>query len=216
MAHTADAHHETHQHSGHGAHDLAAARKKYIKVFFGLIALTVIELIIVAIPMNKTLSTLLVAFFSSAKAVVVGYYYMHLESETRWLQIVACLPIIAFGYAFVLMADAPKRPISFYQNESTRVFRGDSTGHQESTGPEFASDLEKLDGEVLKIEAKSGRGGIIQPKVADKDSETSAPANPANNNAEAPAVGGSMDAGNSNSTGAPAAAPAAGSAEDWK
>jgi caa(3)-type oxidase subunit IV len=156
MAHAIATHHSPEQ--------LKAARKKYMNVFYGLIVLTIIELIIVALPIGKFWITIGVAVFSSAKAVVVGWYYMHLEYETRWLQFVAALPVIAFGYAFVLMADAPKRPASVYTHEPERVFRGEphhGAGHDADAKSLFKQDLNAIEGETQKIEARSGRGGDL-------------------------------------------------------
>jgi cytochrome c oxidase subunit 4 len=152
--------------AAHTAEELKATRKKYFNVFWGLVALTIIELVIVYLPIGQTLITLGVAIFSSAKAVVVGYYYMHLEYETRWLKIIASLPIIAFGYAFVLMADAPTRPASFYSHEPARVFRGESHTESQSNTPVFAEDVKALEGDVLRVEAVSGRGEKVEAPAA--------------------------------------------------
>lgn len=103
--------------------------KEYIKVFKWLIALTIIEVAAVFLEklhVPKLVVTLIVVIFSCAKAVLVGYYYMHLKYEARWLQIVAILPIIAFAYALVLGADykiylADHAP-SKYIPEPPRVF----------------------------------------------------------------------------------------------
>jgi caa(3)-type oxidase subunit IV len=100
----------------------AEKRKKYMNVFYALIVLTVAELAVLFLPLPHTVIAILVAILSSSKAVVVGYYYMHLEYETRWLQIVACLPVVAFGYAFFLVIDAQERPPSIYVNEPSRAF----------------------------------------------------------------------------------------------
>lgn len=141
--------------------EIAARRKKYFNVFYGLIALTVIELAIVALPLSKLWMGILVGVFSSAKAVVVGWYYMHLEHETKWLQIVAALPVIAFGYAFVLIIDTPSRPISAYINEPARTFQEHHKQSSESAAkPAFASDVEGLNPEQAKvIDATSGYSG---------------------------------------------------------
>lgn len=103
------------------AMNYAEKKKYYMKVFYGLIALTVVELIIVYLPIPALAIALLVAIFSSAKAVVVGYYYMHLEHETRWMKIVACLPLIAFFYAVFLVVDSRVRTPSVYMYEPARV-----------------------------------------------------------------------------------------------
>ncbi len=93
--------------------ELSAKKKKYINVFWGLVVLTVVELLIVQLGhwFPSTPHWVIVAgvvLFSCAKAVVVGYYYMHLEYETFWLKFVALLPLIAFVYAFFLVMDVKK------------------------------------------------------------------------------------------------------------
>jgi caa(3)-type oxidase subunit IV len=156
-------------------------KKKYINVFYGLIALTVIELIVVALPFKGPMMAIAIAVFSSAKAVVVGYYYMHLEHETRMLKIVACLPIIAFGYAFFLIKDIPHRPISPYVNEPARVFPAQPGAAADPFGVEKAAQEAQAQ---LEAAAKmTGDGGVATPQAAQ----------PAPEAASAPSSGGSDD-----------------------
>jgi caa(3)-type oxidase subunit IV len=177
---------------------IAARRKKYFNVFWGLVALTVIELVIVALPLPKMLMAVLVGIFSSAKAVVVGWYYMHLEHETRWLQIVACLPVIAFGYAFVLIVDTPSRPVSAYHNEPARVFTEEHLNHgKEQAKTKFAPEAEALPEGAKVIEATSSYNNSGGDAAAPTKEEASGPE-------AAPAAGSKTEA-----------APAAGGADSW-
>jgi len=108
--------------------ELQQRKEKYIRVFWVLCALTAIELAIVwagkAFPVIPQMIIVLgIVLFSAGKAVVVGYSYMHLEHETKWLKFVACLPVIAFLYAFFLVNDVKHdRPFSVYRNEPSRIY----------------------------------------------------------------------------------------------
>jgi caa(3)-type oxidase subunit IV len=157
-------------------------KKKYINVFYGLIALTVIELIIVALPFKGVIMPILIAVFSSAKAVVVGYYYMHLEHETKMLKIVACLPIIAFGYAFFLVKDIPHRPLSAYENEPARVFPQHGEGQHDPYGVEKAAEEAQAE---LEASAKVTGDGAKDGTAAKAEAPQAA--------SSAPAGGGSDD-----------------------
>ena len=116
--------------SAHAAtpEELKSRRTKYINVFWGLVVLTAIELFIVQLghwfpQWPRVLIVCGIVLFSSAKAVVVGYYYMHLEHETKWLKFVACLPVIAFLYAFFLVHDVRSdRQMSVYMYEPARTY----------------------------------------------------------------------------------------------
>lgn len=105
--------------------------KQYIKVFWYLLALTVAELAVVYsnfLPHVPT--TILVCILSLAKAVCVGWWYMHLNHETKGLKLIAILPLfIAFFYATYLVIDAPHRPVSPYIGEAPRVFKGAHDAH---------------------------------------------------------------------------------------
>jgi cytochrome c oxidase subunit 4 len=126
-------------------HDYAQTKKTYFKVFKWLCILTVIEVAVVFLKklhVPELLVDLLVVAFSSSKAVLVGYYYMHLKSETKWLKMIACLPVIAFAYAFVLGLDLKvyERPLTDYLNAPERTH---TTEHAVSDLPTGAA-LEKL------------------------------------------------------------------------
>jgi hypothetical protein len=87
--------------------NLDAKRKAYINVFWLLCFLTVLELIFLELPLSKTLITILVCVASLAKAVVVGWVYMHLNHETKGLKVLLLFPLfVAFFYAAFLIVDS--------------------------------------------------------------------------------------------------------------
>lgn len=89
-------------HEGHKNH-----KREYFRVFFVLAALTVVELIIPGMDsishVAKTSSLILLAL---GKASVVGWYYMHLKDETKWLRFIALIPISAFCYAVMVILES--------------------------------------------------------------------------------------------------------------
>jgi len=118
--------------------------KSYMKVFYILIALTVVELIFVELPKmypsipHKPM-VILICAASLAKAVYVAYYFMHLNHETPWLRKLIFLALICFFYAAVLIPDTIwDRPMVKYLPEPARVFKteahhgADAKGHETS------------------------------------------------------------------------------------
>jgi len=82
-------------------------RKAYINVFWGLCFLTVLELGFLKLPFSQTVITILVCIASLAKAVVVGWVYMHLNHETKGLKVLLIFPLfVAFFYAVFLILDS--------------------------------------------------------------------------------------------------------------
>lgn len=82
-------------------------RKAYINVFWGLCFLTVLELAFLQLPWSQSVITILVCLASLAKAVVVGWVYMHLNHETKGLKVVLLFPLfVAFFYAVFLIYDS--------------------------------------------------------------------------------------------------------------
>lgn len=101
-------------------------RKTYINVFWGLCFLTVLELAFLKLPFSQTVITLLVCAASLAKAVVVGWVYMHLNHETKGLKILLLFPLfVAFFYAVFLIADSnitDRRHAHDYVGQPKRFF----------------------------------------------------------------------------------------------
>jgi len=116
--------------------DTAAYNKKvkfYMKVFAALVVLTVVELIFVEMPkfmpgISQLLVTILVCAASLAKAVLVGWYFMHLNHETGPLRKIIMLSVVTFFYAAVLIPDTiADRPTIKYIPEPPRVFEKEAT-----------------------------------------------------------------------------------------
>ena len=83
-------------------------RKEYLMVFVALAVLTALEIGITYIPgVSKfAMGTGLVSL-AVAKAWTVGWFFMHLNHETKVLKLTVALPFLMPAiYAFVLIADA--------------------------------------------------------------------------------------------------------------
>ncbi len=105
---------------------LAQKKKTYWVIFAVLGALTVFELAIVFAPIPQLAVTLLVVTASLAKACAVGWWYMHLNHETKGLKLMLMAPLfVAFFYAVFLIADSKltqKRHANPYVGEPVRFF----------------------------------------------------------------------------------------------
>lgn len=81
--------------------------KLYMIVFVALALLTLIEVII---PELANVSTFFKATsltgLAIGKAFLVGYFYMHLNEETRWLKFIAIIPASAAIYATVVVLES--------------------------------------------------------------------------------------------------------------
>ncbi len=79
------------------------------KVFFMLTALTIIELIIPNMTLSKMAKGSSLTFLALGKAGIVGWSYMHLKDETKWMRFVALIPISAFFYAVFVVLESMYR-----------------------------------------------------------------------------------------------------------
>jgi cytochrome c oxidase subunit IV len=81
--------------------------KLYMIVFVALALLTLIEVII---PEMDNLSQFFKASsltgLAVGKAFLVGYFYMHLNEETKWLKFIALVPASAAIYATVVVLES--------------------------------------------------------------------------------------------------------------
>ena len=79
---------------------------KYFKIFWWLLALTIIE-VAVAIPeYSIVLKAILLIGLACSKAALVAIYFMHLKFEKRTLTIIVLTPfIICVLLVFALMPD---------------------------------------------------------------------------------------------------------------
>ncbi len=83
--------------------------KTYWIIFVVLAVLTVAELFIPESPMPYAAKAFSLVFLALAKAVLVAYYYMHLNEEKGWLRFIAAIPVSAFIYAVVVILESMYR-----------------------------------------------------------------------------------------------------------
>lgn len=81
-------------------------RKEYFIVFLVLTALTIVELIIPNMTLTKFAKGSSLIFLALGKATIVGWFYMHLNVETKWMRFIALIPISAFLYAAMVVLES--------------------------------------------------------------------------------------------------------------
>lgn len=81
-------------------------KRQYVWVFVALAVLTAIELAIPEMDMSKFAKGTGLTALAIAKAGVVAWFYMHLNSERGWLKFIAIIPISAFLYAIVVVLES--------------------------------------------------------------------------------------------------------------
>lgn len=81
-------------------------KKEYFKIFIVLTALTIVELIIPNMKISQFLKASSLIFLALGKASIVGWSYMHLKDETKWMRFVALIPIAAFAYAAMVILES--------------------------------------------------------------------------------------------------------------
>jgi len=84
-------------------------KKEYFIVFLVLGFLTIAEIMCAESSIDYAVRAATLVGLALLKAWVVAYYYMHLKDETRWLKIIAAVPLAAFLYAGVLLAELTAR-----------------------------------------------------------------------------------------------------------
>jgi caa(3)-type oxidase subunit IV len=81
-------------------------KKLYIIIFFALTILTAVELLIPELSIAYGYKASSLVGLALGKAFLVAYFYMHLNEETKWLKYIAAVPMSAFLYAAVLIAES--------------------------------------------------------------------------------------------------------------
>jgi caa(3)-type oxidase subunit IV len=96
----------------HAPHDTPAAaphadhRRDYFRVFWVLLVLTIVEVGVSYVRVDKRLVSAVMVGLALSKAAFVGLFYMHLRYETKALQWLAFLPLpLAAFYGVFLMLD---------------------------------------------------------------------------------------------------------------
>ena len=98
-------------HDTHGTPGSAAAhtdhRRDYFRIFWVLLVLTIVEVAVSYMKIDKRLMSVIMIALALTKAAFVGLYYMHLKYEKRSLLWLAFTPLPLAGfYAVFLMLDA--------------------------------------------------------------------------------------------------------------
>ncbi|HEX9263012.1 MAG TPA: cytochrome C oxidase subunit IV family protein [Candidatus Binatia bacterium] len=81
----------------------AHSTSNYIKVFYILLVLTVIEVAIVYMGLPKILLAALLISFAVWKAALVAMHFMHLKFEKRTLAAVALAPFILCVFLILML-----------------------------------------------------------------------------------------------------------------
>jgi cytochrome c oxidase subunit 4 len=81
------------------AHSTAA----YIKIFWLLLALTVIEVAIVYMGLPRMLLVALLVIFAVWKAALVAMHFMHLKFEKKTLSFVAIAPFVLCVWLILML-----------------------------------------------------------------------------------------------------------------
>lgn len=83
--------------------------KEYVIVFFVLTFLTLLELAIPGLKTEYHYKAIGLVGLAMGKACIVAYFYMHLKEETRWMKLIAAIPLSAALYAAALILEAMYR-----------------------------------------------------------------------------------------------------------
>ena len=83
----------------------------YMRVFYWLAALTVLEIGVIYLPLAKLTIGIMLVIMALSKASLVGMYFMHLRYEKRTLGMVALTPLlICTLLIFALIPDLTATP----------------------------------------------------------------------------------------------------------
>ena len=78
----------------------------YVKVFWWLFGLTIVEIAAVFLPINKLVINMSLVVLALAKASLVALYFMHLRFERRAMAILALTPLLLGALlVFALLPD---------------------------------------------------------------------------------------------------------------
>jgi len=88
------------------SHPHKSHKAEYFKIFFLLTFLTIVELIVPQMSISQFAKGSALTVLALGKAGLVGWFYMHLKEETRWLKFIALIPVSAFIYAAVVVLES--------------------------------------------------------------------------------------------------------------
>lgn len=95
----------------------------YIAVFWWLLGLTIIEVVVIFLPVARLLIVILLVGLALSKASLVAMYFMHLRFERRTLALIAITPLVlCLLLVFGLLPDhaaTPHRSTGHSQTSAT-------------------------------------------------------------------------------------------------
>ncbi|HXT56473.1 MAG TPA: cytochrome C oxidase subunit IV family protein [Candidatus Eisenbacteria bacterium] len=81
----------------------AHSTSAYIKVFYVLLVLTIVEVAIVYLGLPRMLLVALLVIFAVWKASLVAMHFMHLKFEKRTLAVVALTPFVLCVFLILML-----------------------------------------------------------------------------------------------------------------
>jgi len=81
----------------------AHSTSAYIKVFYVLVVLTILEVAIVYLGLPRMLLVALLVIFAVWKASLVAMHFMHLKFEKRTLAVVALTPFVLCVFLILML-----------------------------------------------------------------------------------------------------------------
>ena len=88
------------------SHPHKSHKADYFSIFLLLTILTVVELFVPGMSISQFAKGSALTVLALGKAGLVGWFYMHLKEETRWLKFIALIPVSAFIYAAVVVLES--------------------------------------------------------------------------------------------------------------
>jgi cytochrome c oxidase subunit 4 len=76
---------------------------QYLKIFYILLVLTIVEVAIVYLHLPKILLAALLVIFAVWKAALVAMHFMHLKFEKKTLAVVALAPFILCVFLILML-----------------------------------------------------------------------------------------------------------------
>ena len=81
----------------------AHSTSAYIKIFWILLVLTIVEVAIVYLGLPRMLLAALLVIFAVWKAALVAMHFMHLKFEKRTLAVVAVIPFVLCLFLILML-----------------------------------------------------------------------------------------------------------------
>jgi len=81
----------------------AHSTSAYIKIFWLLLVLTIVEVAIVYMGLPKMLLAGLLVFFAVWKAALVAMHFMHLKFEKKTLAMIAIVPFVLCVFLILML-----------------------------------------------------------------------------------------------------------------